>query len=243
MARQSATRWLSRVPVRTIVLGALFPIGVAVAGIIYGATRAPPPPCLTPDPALQGERALEAPPCPGVIDPSTRYVAVIETTMGTIRFELLPQIAADTVNNFVFLARNGFYDGLRFHRIESTDTYAYVQTGDPTGGGKGNAGYTYEGETPSPITLYIRGSVAMANTGDPSSNSSQFFIVVHDWDELGPPEATPNYTWFGAVDDPESLATLDRIAAVPTEGTRPLEDVVIRRVTIVEPQANGVPGS
>lgn len=221
-----------------MVLGALIPVGVAVAGIVYGVSRPPPPACLAAPPAAPADR-FEAPPCPGQIDPDHRYRARVETSMGSISFELLPQVAPDTVNGFVFLARAGFYDGLRFHRIESAADYAYIQTGDPTGTGRGDAGYTYPGETPSPITLYIRGSVAMANTGDPSSNSSQFFIVVRDWDALGPPEATPNYTWFGAVDDPVSLDTLDRIAAVATDGTRPLEDVLIRRVTIEEYDREG----
>src|SRR5215218_2366301 len=104
------------------------------------------------------------------IDPTHRYTAVIETNKGTIRAELLPQDAPQTVNNFVFLARQGYYDGVPFHRVISG---FMIQTGDPTGTGGGGPGYRFADE---PIRRdYAAGTLAMANAG-PNTNDSQFYI-------------------------------------------------------------------
>jgi len=161
------------------------------------------------------------------IDPSKQYRATIETTKGTIQAELYPGDAPLTVNNFVVLARDDFYDGIKFHRIVAN---FMVQTGDPQGDGTGGPGYSFEDE---PVTRdYERGTLAMANSG-PNTNGSQFFIVHAD---AGLPKS---YTIFGKVT--EGLDVLDAIAAVPVslnqmsgEESLPQEEVLITGITIQE---------
>src|SRR5215212_7837232 len=118
------------------------------------------------------------------LDASKRYHAAIETNKGTIEVELLTAEAPNTVNNFVFLAREGFYDGVPFHRVIKG---FMIQTGDPTGTGTGGPGYRFEDE---PVRRpYQAGTVAMANAG-PNTNGSQFFIVHGE----GGSHLQPNYT-------------------------------------------------
>ena len=120
-----------------------------------------------------------------VIDPAKTYRATIETTAGTMTAEFFPAEAPKTVNNFVFLAREGFYDGVIFHRVIPGFV---IQGGDPTGTGRGGPGYRFEDE---PVTRpYVRGTIAMANAG-PNTNGSQFFIMHADY------PLPPNYTIFG----------------------------------------------
>lgn len=164
----------------------------------------------------------------------TFYIAHLDTSVGKIDMTLDTVLGPRTVNNFVFLARAGFYDGMTFHRVESTADHALVQTGDPCGTGHGGPGYTYDGEKPSPITQYNRGTVAMANTGDPSSNGSQFFIIARDHPALSSPRSFPRYTFFGYVTSPESLETLDKMVSVPLDGTRPITSIRLNTVTIEE---------
>ncbi|MCS7034673.1 MAG: peptidylprolyl isomerase [Phycisphaerae bacterium] len=114
-----------------------------------------------------------------IIDPKKSYTATLETTRGTIVCELFADRAPITVNNFVFLAREGFYDGTKFHRVIAD---FMIQGGDPQGTGTGGPGYRWPDE---PSALKIRhevGSLSMANAG-PDTNGSQFFIthVVTDW--------------------------------------------------------------
>jgi len=110
-----------------------------------------------------------------VIDPAKTYRATIETTAGTMTAEFFPAEAPKTVNNFVFLAREGFYDGVIFHRVIPGFV---IQGGDPTGTGRGGPGYRFEDE---PVTRpYLRGTIAMANAG-PNTNGSQFFIMHADY--------------------------------------------------------------
>ena len=109
-----------------------------------------------------------------VIDQSRHYTATIETDKGDIIVQLDPSRAPNTVNNFVFLAREGFYDGLTFHRV--VDDFV-IQGGCPEGSGRGNPGYRFEDEPV--VGEYIPGAVAMANSG-PNSNGSQFFICTVD---------------------------------------------------------------
>ena len=124
-----------------------------------------------------------------VIDESQHYTATIETDKGNIVMDLDPSRAPKTVNNFVFLAREGFYDGLTFHRV--VDDFV-IQGGCPEGSGRGNPGYRFEDEPV--IGEYIPGAVAMANSG-PNSNGSQFFIcTVDDRAKLG-----KQYNLFGQV--------------------------------------------
>ena len=105
------------------------------------------------------------------IDQNETYTATIVTAKGTIKLQLLPKVAPNTVNAFVFLAREGYYDGLTFHRVEDW----VVQGGDPTGTGSGGPGYTLKAEFNA--TKHIVGALAMARTSEPNSAGSQFYIV------------------------------------------------------------------
>ena len=146
--------------------------------------------------------------------------AKIETTVGVIEIELLDDAAPKTVENFVTLAKKGFYDGVIFHRVVPGFV---IQGGDPDGTGMGGPGYKFDDE---PVTMgYARGTVAMANSG-PNTNGSQFFICLDDLDSL-----PPKYTIFGMVTS--GLATVDAIAKGATgPGDRPLEPVKMTTVTI-----------
>ncbi len=159
------------------------------------------------------------------IDPSKSYTATIETSKGTMRAELFANEAPKTVNNFVFLARENFYQNVPFHRIIKN---FMVQTGDPTGTGTGGPGYEFEDEPIAASRSYERGTLAMANAG-PNTNGSQFFIVHQDY------PLPKNYTIFGKLT--EGLETLDAIANTPTtgaEGSTPTEEVLITNVAIEE---------
>jgi len=118
------------------------------------------------------------PPAMG-IDPSMKYAATFDTTRGAIVVDLFAKEAPKTVNNFVFLAREGFYDGTVFHRVIAD---FMVQGGDPTGTGRGGPGYKFEDETKGNPHKHQVGSLSMANAG-PNTNGSQFFIthVKTDW--------------------------------------------------------------
>ena len=107
------------------------------------------------------------------IDPTIRYQATMQTNQGDIVIELDPQHAPKTVNNFVFLANQGFYDGVSFHRVINNFV---IQGGDPTGTGTGGPGYRFEDETIGNPLKHDRGSISMANAG-PNTNGSQFFIA------------------------------------------------------------------
>src|SRR6266436_5372721 len=113
------------------------------------------------------------------IDPSKTYVATFDTSKGAIVVDLFAKDAPNTVNNFVFLAREGFYNGTKFHRVISD---FMVQGGDPEGTGRGGPGYRFEDETKGNPHRHKVGSLSMANAG-PNTNGSQFFIthVATDW--------------------------------------------------------------
>jgi peptidyl-prolyl cis-trans isomerase B (cyclophilin B) len=113
------------------------------------------------------------------IDPSRSYVATFDTSKGRIVCELYPKDAPKTVNNFVFLAREGFYNGTQFHRVIAD---FMIQGGDPTGTGRGGPGYKFEDEVASNPRKHQVGSLSMANAG-PNTNGSQFFIthIATDW--------------------------------------------------------------
>lgn len=114
-----------------------------------------------------------------VIDPKKHYVAHIETSKGTIRVQLFADRAPKTVNNFVFLARDGFFDGLNFHRVIAD---FMIQGGCPLGTGTGEPGYRWDDEPAALAIRHERGSISMANAGR-NTNGSQFFIthIVTDW--------------------------------------------------------------
>ncbi|HEX3355752.1 MAG TPA: peptidylprolyl isomerase [Tepidisphaeraceae bacterium] len=114
------------------------------------------------------------------IDPSKKFVATFETSRGTIVCDLFPDVAPNTVNNFVFLAKEGFYDGTQFHRVIPD---FMIQGGDPEGTGRGGPGYKFKDElSPGKYKKHQKGSLSMANAG-PGTNGSQFFIthIVTDW--------------------------------------------------------------
>jgi len=161
------------------------------------------------------------------IDQAKTYVATIETEKyGSFEITFFPKEAPVTVNNFVCLAKAGFYDNTTFHRIVSGFV---IQGGDPEGTGRGGPGYKFNDET---VTRdYNRGIVAMANSGA-NTNGSQFFVCLQN---VGLPKA---YTIFGEVT--KGMDVVDKIAAVETksggsgEKSTPVEKVVVTKVTIAE---------
>ncbi len=156
------------------------------------------------------------------VDLSTTYTAKVQTNHGDITLELLPERSPQTVNNFVFLAREGFYDGVIFHRVIKD---FMIQGGDPTGTGTGGPGYKFRDELEGAGT-YARGTVAMANSG-PNTNGSQFFIMHKD---VGLPHS---YTIFGKVID--GIDVVDSIADSDTDRSdRPQSEVKISTIEITE---------
>lgn len=174
--------------------------------------------------ASSSPKQFSAPP-PMTIDTSKQYSATIDTSMGTMKADLFASDAPMTVNNFVFLAQQHYYDGVTFHRVINN---FMVQTGDPTGTGTGGPGYRFNDE---PVKRqYVRGTLAMANAG-PNTNGSQFFIVHKDY------QLPPNYTIFGIVTD--GLDVLDKIATTPTGPGRggpdtPRTPITINSITVSE---------
>ena len=124
------------------------------------------------------------------IDAKKSYSATIVTNRGTIEVAMSAQYAPKTVNNFVFLARDGFYDGVSFHRVESN---FMIQGGDPTGSGSGGPGYRFEDETRGNPLKHETGVISMANAG-PNTNGSQFFIT-----HSPQPHLNGMHTVFGKV--------------------------------------------
>jgi cyclophilin family peptidyl-prolyl cis-trans isomerase len=154
--------------------------------------------------------------------------AVIQTNMGTIRFELLEADAPKTTENFITLAEKGYYDGIIFHRVIKG---FMLQGGDPTGTGRGGQsawGGRFNDEINRSSDLYQKGyqagTVAMANAG-PNTNGSQFFIMHVDY------PLPPNYTIFGRVTEGQEV--VNAIAESPTDpNDRPKSPVVMEKVTI-----------
>ncbi len=124
------------------------------------------------------------------IDPKKKYFVTMETDKGTIEIELFPEHAPKTVNNFVFLAKEGFYDGISFHRVISDFV---IQGGDPTGTGMGGPGYQFEDETKNNPHKHETGTLSMANAGA-NTNGSQFFIT-----HSPQPHLNGKHTVFGQV--------------------------------------------
>ena len=135
------------------------------------------------------------------IDPTKTFVATFETSKGTIVVDLFPDSAPNTVNNFVFLARDEFYNGTKFHRVIAD---FMVQGGDPEGTGRGGPGYKFADEFKGNNRKHQRGSLSMANAG-PNTNGSQFFIthIATDW-------LNGKHTVFGQVRSGQDV--VDRIA-------------------------------
>ncbi len=124
------------------------------------------------------------------IDPAKIYLITIKTNRGGIDLELYPEHAPVTVNNFVFLTNEGFYDGVEFHRVIAN---FMIQCGDPTGTGRGGPGYRFKDETYGNPLKHEAGVLSMANAG-PNTNGSQFFIT-----HLPTPHLDGKHTVFGKV--------------------------------------------
>ena len=160
------------------------------------------------------------------IDVNKNYTATLETNLGIIKIEFFVKDAPNTVNNFVSLSNDGYYNGVIFHRVING---FMIQGGDPSGTGHGEfgkyPGYEFEDELNNKMP-YEKGIVAMANRG-PNTNGSQFFIMHQDY------PLPYQYTIFGKV--VEGLDVVDKIANVQTgEADKPIEDVVIETVIITE---------
>jgi peptidyl-prolyl cis-trans isomerase B (cyclophilin B) len=135
------------------------------------------------------------------IEPTKKYFATIETDKGEIEVQLFPEHAPMTVNNFVFLAKEGFYDGIVFHRVINN---FMIQGGDPTGTGRGGPGYNFQDEVKSNPLIHERGVLSMANAG-PNTNGSQFFIT-----HLPQPHLNGKHTVFGKV--VRGLEVVDKVS-------------------------------
>src|SRR3989338_1030363 len=162
-----------------------------------------------------------------VVDEKKEYQAIMKTTEGDIVIALEVKKTPRTVNNFVFLARKGFYKDTVFHRVIKD---FMIQGGDPKGDGTGGPGYTFDDE---PFEgSYTKGTIAMANAG-PHTNGSQFFIIHEDYD------LPKNYVIFGRVI--EGMDVVDKISEAPTklnqssgENSQPINPVTVKSVVIIE---------
>jgi cyclophilin family peptidyl-prolyl cis-trans isomerase len=167
---------------------------------------------------------------PMAIDKAKKYHAVFEASLGSFKVELFASESPMTVNNFAFLAKQRFYDGVIFHRIIKT---FMIQGGDPTGTGCGGPGYQFADELPVKHS-YDPGILAMANSG-PNTNGSQFFVCTGADSKFL--NQQPNYTQFGKV--VEGMDIVQKIASVPVgfnngEMSKPLTPPVIKTITIIE---------
>jgi len=238
-------RQRQRIAVIAVALVVALIGGVAVFAAFTGsetppAASATPTPSATNQPVACGATApadankepqeFSEPP-PMKIDPSKTYTATLDTSCGTIAIQLLAEQAPETVNSFVFLAERGYFDGTRFHRIDTS--IEIIQGGDPTATGQGGPGYTIPDELTGNES-YGPGVVAMANAG-PNTGGSQFFIVYgpkgHNLD------SAPNYTIFGRI--VKGLGVVKRIAKIPVQdpsagppGQQPTKSVYIDTVKV-----------
>ena len=190
--------------------------------------------CWTPDQVetTEGDETVpakqySAPPAMA-LEAGKTYTATIETNYGVMEFSFFPEDAPITVNNFICLAKDGYFDDTVFHRIIKGFV---IQGGDPTGTGAGSPGYRFNDE---PVKKdYLKGILAMANAG-PNTNGSQFFIVLGDLRQSLP----KNYTIFGEVT--AGMDVVDAIAAVPVqrgrsgEASSPVEPVKLIKATVSE---------
>ena len=194
----------------------------------YAEFRAQPTACGATAPAELTPMQFDEPADVG-IDADQPLVVIMSTTCGDIEIELDPTLAPETVNSFMFLAAEGYFDGIAFHRVIPGFV---VQGGDQTATGVGGPGYTIPDELPPAEVGYERGTLAMANAG-PGTTGSQFFLVLED---VGLP---PLYSIFGTVTD--GLDVLDLLQGIPrgqaagradpTPST-PLESIYINSITI-----------
>ena len=221
-AEQSTT---GTTAVSSSTTGTLIPVGATITG---------PTPCPPADGSAQRTTTFaEAPPM--CIDPAKTYTATVSTTKGDFTITLDAKSAPKTVNNFVVLSRYGFYDGVPFHRVVNDFV---IQTGDPVGTaqgtpGSGGPGYTIPDENPPDTSVYTKGSVAMANTGQPNSGGSQWFVLTGST-----PLPSATYPKFGQVTQGLDT-TVAAIAATappndPSGKGAPTDPTTITKITIAE---------
>ena len=191
----------------------------AISSPAYLNFRSLPVACGGTRPPAATEMSFEAAGDEG-LDPAATVRATIVTSCGDIVVDLDVAGAPQTVNSFVFLARQDYFDGTVSHRIVPGFVF---QAGDPTATGSGGPGYQFADELPAADFSYVRGTLAMANSG-PDTNGSQFFIVFEN-STLG-----PDFSVFGNV--AEGLDVLDTIAAIAIEGQTPLVAVYIEDIII-----------
>lgn len=193
------------------------------SGPVACGAEAPPP--ADPQQYAEPEQMLED---------GVDYGAVFTTSCGTVTVDLLEEEAPETTNNFVFLAKEGFYDGTTIHRVEPNKV---IQGGAPEPGGAGGPGYSIQDELPKSPELYTFGTLAMANRG-PNTAGSQFFFNATDPSGKQPSGYPPDYSLFGAIDpaDQESVDTLVTISTLETVpgDVAPVETLYIDTIEITE---------
>jgi peptidyl-prolyl cis-trans isomerase A (cyclophilin A) len=161
-----------------------------------------------------------------------RPTAIVETTMGTFKFELYTDKAPITAKNFIDLTNKGFYNGVIFHRVVKDFV---IQGGDPTGTGSGGPGHTIKLETSPDLRHDKPGVVAMARTQDPDSAGSQFYVTVVPAPFLDPGPNGPGYAIFGQViEGMDVVYAINKVDVGANE--KPLKDVQILKVTIEQPK-------
>lgn len=225
-------------------------VAVVAVVLITGYVSAQPPKSEPAKPPHQGAPAVacdaDAPPDPTpkqyaspapTTEQGVDYGAVIHTSCGDIAIDLLEQEAPENVNNFVFLANEGFYDGLQFFRVEANSVIEAGDPNDAVSDPPDGPGYTIPDELPKKPEEYTLGAVAMANQGRPDSAGSAFFIVIHENRPAGYQTA---YSIFGRVNE-SSFETLKEIGLQPTKGgdqpleaVRPLAPVYIDSIDITQ---------
>ena len=218
------------------ILTALIVIVILIGGFFYlqstkvnaptndgNNSTQPPPPSMTPTPAPSP--TPDPSPTPATSD---KPVATIETSLGTFQVTLEAKAAPKTVENFVSLSKDGFYNNLTFHRIVKQDGFHLIQGGDPKGDGTGGPGYT----VPAEIGLkHTKGAIATARTGDSvnpnrESSGSQFYITEEDI-----PFLDGQYTVFGYVTS--GMDVVLKIGQVATDASdKPITPVIIKKITI-----------
>ncbi|MFN8038541.1 MAG: peptidylprolyl isomerase [Acidimicrobiales bacterium] len=199
--------------------------------IPVGATITGPTPCPPTDGSAQRTTTFsEAPPM--CIDPAKTYTATVSTTKGDFTITLDAKSAPKTVNNFVVLSRYGFYDGVPFHRVVKDFV---IQTGDPNGVARGKPGqdgpgYSIPDENPPDTSVYTKGSVAMANTGQPNTGGSQWFVLTGST-----PLPSATYPKFGQVTQGLDTTVAAIAATAPPSGDgQPTDPTTINKITIAE---------
>jgi peptidylprolyl isomerase len=174
--------------------------------------------------APAGQQKTYSAPPPMTIDPKKTYTATFTTPRGDFVVKLRPDLAPQTVNNFVFLARDGFFNGVTWHRVLEN---FMAQSGDPTGTGFGGPGYTVPDEFTDKVQFDKPGILAMANTGRPNSGGSQFFVTTGPY-----PGGNGKYTIFGEVTQGQDIVNGIPLRDPQQNPTTPGEQIV--KITIDE---------